>query len=133
MKIAPAQSFRIVEGGSEAATLVTGEGNMPGTTNAGCFVAIVHQGKASLTPTIGYGDYEAETCSGPASVGVLSSGSPVRFGVVFDASSPNAQVREPVVVSWNRGDNTLLIDDALSVKASQAGALTIAAMRQLAR
>jgi len=131
VQIARAQSFRIMRARRETASLVTGRATVPGAANAGCFVAIVHGTETMLIQTIGYADYEAETCSGPVAIGLLSTGDPIKFGFVFAASSPNAEVYEPIVIDWDRGDNTLLIDDALSTKASLAGAQTIAAIKKL--
>ncbi len=129
--ITRAQSFRIVQGKGDVATLVTGEGNMAGARNAGCFVAIVQGDDTALIPTLGDGDNEAQTCSGPRAVGLLSTGVPISFGFVFSGATPNAQGFEPIVVNWNRRDNTLMIDEALSARASQAGAQTIAAIKKL--
>ncbi len=128
-----AQSFRLTEAGRDVATVITGKATMPDAPYAGCFVAVVSDADVKLIPTIGHGEYEAETCGGPSSVGLLSSRDPVRFGIVFDASSPNAEVQEPVVVNWDRATNAIAIDDARSTAASQAGATTIAAMRRAAR
>ncbi len=128
-----AQSFRLTEAGRAVAAIVTGKATMPHARYAGCFVAIVRDANVRVIPTIGYGEYEAETCVGPASVGLLSARDPVRFGIVFDASSPNAEVQEPVVVNWDRTTNALAIDDARSTAASRAGATTIAAMRRAVR
>ncbi len=130
---ATAQSFRLTEAGRDVATVITGKATMPDAPYAGCFVALVRDADVKLIPTIGHGEYEAETCGGPSSVGLLSSRDPVRFGIMFDASSPNAEVQEPVVVNWDRATNAITIDDARSTAASQAGATTIAAMRRAAR
>ena len=129
--IAPVQSFRMMQAAHHLATLVTGEATVPGAVNAGCFLAVVKDGEVGLISTVGVGDYEAETCIEPLAVGLLSSRAPVRFGTVFRAASPNAMVLEPIVINWDRSNNTLLIDDAMSTKASQAGAQTIAAMKKL--
>lgn len=128
-----AQSFRLTDAGRDVAAVVTGKATMPDAPYAGCFVAVVRNADVRVIPTIGHGEYEAETCGGPSSVGLLSSRDRVLFGIVFDAASPNAEVQEPVVVNWNPVTNALAIDDALSTAASQAGATTIAAMRRAAR
>lgn len=125
------QSFRVMDGAHEAATLITGEGDMPDAVNAGCFVAIARAGNVELIPTIGYGDYEAETCGGPVAVGLLSSGPVARVGVIFKASSPNTELTEPLVIDWDRSNDTLLINEALSRRALDGGATSIAAMRRL--
>ncbi|MDJ0276634.1 N-acetylmuramidase domain-containing protein [Sphingomonas sp. 2R-10] len=131
--VTTAQSFQVSEAGRAIATLVTGKGTMPDAPYAGCFVAIVRNAAVQLIPTIGHGEYEAETCGGPSSVGLLSSRDPIRFGIVFDASSPNTEAQEPIVVNWNRATNALGIDKARSTAASEAGATTIAEMRRTVR
>lgn len=129
VQITSAQSFGLSVDGQRAASIVTGEASLSNGT-PGCFAAIVQDGKASLVPTIGQGEYEAESCDKPTAVGILSSsGDVVRIGAVFGAFSPNATVSEPIVLNWSRSTGAFSIDAAGSSKASQAGAQTIAAMR----
>jgi hypothetical protein len=130
VEISKAQSFRVVDGARQVATVLTGHGDMPDAIAAGCFIAIQQRGDVELIPTLGYGNYEAETCGGPLAVGIVSS-APVRFGIVLRGYSREAKTSVPMVVEWNRSDNTLLIDDALSTKALDGGATSIAAMRRL--
>lgn len=128
--ISKSQSFRVVNGTKQVATVLTGEGKMPDATNAGCFIAIQQGDDVALIPTLGYGNYDADTCGGPLAVGIVSA-NPVRFGIVFRSYSRDAEIKAPMVVEWNRSDNTLLIDDALSTKVVNAGAGSIAAIRGL--
>ncbi|OWK30964.1 hypothetical protein [Sphingomonas mucosissima] len=132
-KVTAAQSFRITEGGREIATVLTGEGKMPDATFAGCFVALRTGDNVELIPTLGYGDYEAQTCGGPTAVAILSSGDPVRFGMTFHSYSQDAEETVPMVVTWSRGDGSLLIDTELSTKAANSGIKTVAGMRPLVR
>ncbi len=130
VKVTPSQSFGLSVDGRRIASIVTGEASLTNGTS-GCFAAIAQGGKVSLVPTIGSGEYEAESCDKPTAVGILSSfGDVIRFGAVFGAFSPNATVREPIVLNWSRSTSTLSIDAARSSQASQAGAQTIAAMRR---
>lgn len=124
------QSFRVVDGARQVATVLTGKGDMPDAISAGCFIAIYQGDDVELIPTLGYGTYEAETCGGPLAVGIVSS-EPVRFGIVLRGYSREAKTSVPLVVEWNRSDNTLLIDETLSTKALDAGATSIAAMRRV--
>ncbi len=130
VEISKTQSFRVVDGARQVATVLTGHGDMPDAIAAGCFIAIQQRGDVELIPTLGYGNYEAETCGGPLAVGIVSS-APVRFGIVFRGYSREAKTSVPLVVEWNRRDNTLLIGDVLSTKAWDGGATSIAAMRRL--
>ncbi len=130
VRVTSAQSFGLSVDGQRVASIVTGEASLSNGT-PGCFAAIVQNGKVSLVPTIGQGEYEAESCDKPTAVGVLSSsGDMVRIGAVFGAFSPSATVSEPIILSWSRSAGTLSIDAAGSSKASQTGAQTIAAMRK---
>lgn len=130
VEVSEVQSFRVTDGARQVATVLTGKGKMPDATYAGCFIAIQQGDDVELIPTLGYGNYEAETCGGPLTVGIVS-GDPVRFGIVFRGYSREAETSVPLVVEWNRGDNSLLIDDALSTKALDGRATSIAAMRRL--
>lgn len=130
VQITSPQSFGLTVDGQRVASIVTGEASLANGT-PGCFAAIVQDGKVSLVPTIGQGEYEAESCDKPTAVGILSSsGDVVRIGAVFGAFSPNATVSEPIVLNWSRSTGALSIDAAGSSKASQAGAQSIAAMRK---
>jgi len=130
--IASTQSFNVTEGGRIVAALVTGRGNLPNTDLNGCFVATRQGSETMLIPTLGYGDYELEPCARPLAVGLLSSSaSTAKLGLVFGSYSREGNETVPIVINWDRSNNTLLIDDAMSTKASQVGAQTIAAMKKL--
>lgn len=131
--VAPSQSFVVTEGRQKVATLLTGRGTMPGAVNAGCFVAVRQADDTALIPTLGYGNYEAETCGGPLAVGLLASGTTVRIGLIFRSYSQDAAETTPMVIEWDRSTNTLLIDEASSNRAFDSGATSIAAMRRLVR
>jgi hypothetical protein len=131
--ISDTQSFRVLERGREVATLLTGAVKFPDAVNAGCFVATVQSGEPMPIPTLGYGDYEAEPCGGPIAVGVLSSGPVTKLGFVFRSYSREAEEAVPIVIDWDRSNNTLLIDENASKRADLAGARTIVRLRQLMR
>lgn len=130
VQITPSQSFGLLVDGQRIASIITGEASL--TNGAlGCFAAIVQGGNVSMVPTIGRGEYEAESCDKPTALGIISSSDDVvRFGAVFSAFSHNATLSEPIVLNWSRSTGTLSIDAARSSRASQAGAQTIAAMRR---
>ncbi|MET0373852.1 MAG: hypothetical protein ABW128_06295 [Rhizorhabdus sp.] len=125
------QSFRIVDRGRHVATLVAGKGQAHDGMTMKCFMALVQDGRTTLVPTIGSGNWEAETCGRALATGLIVSGDIVLIGIVYEAASPNTLVREPVVLRWNRRTRTLVPDEALSQRASEKGATTIAAMRRL--
>jgi hypothetical protein len=62
---------------------------------------------------------------------LIASGDTALIGIVYEAASPNTLVREPVVLRWNRQTRTLVPDEALSQRASEKGAKTVAALRRL--
>jgi len=126
----PAQSFRIMDGERHVATLVSGEGLARDASYLGCFTALVQNKRASMVSTIGSGEWEAETCGGTIAVGILSIGETVAIGVLAQAFSPNAEAVEPVVLQWDPATGGLSIDQALSKRASLAGATSIDAIRR---
>ncbi|TCP70963.1 hypothetical protein C8J43_10233 [Sphingomonas sp. PP-CE-1G-424] len=128
--VTSAQSFKIMSGGQQIATFVAGEGKAPDAVNAGCFAAIVQNGRATVLPTIGSGAWEAETCLSTDAVGILGASDPVRIAVIYKAASPNAEVLEPVVLQWDRAGR-VTIDEAASTRASTAGATSVKAVREL--
>jgi hypothetical protein len=127
------QSFRIVDRGRHVATLVAGKSQAPDALTMKCFVALVQDGRTTLVPTIGSGNWEAETCGRALATGLIARGDTVLIGIVYEAASPNTLVREPVLLRWNRHTRTLMPDEALSQRASEKGATTISAMRRLLR
>ena len=129
VRVSKAQSFRLVAGGREVATLVTGEATLAPDV-PGCFAGMVQGDRVTLVPTIGQGDYETTSCGGPVAAGILRAGKPVGIGVVFTAYSPNAELREPIAFTWDATTNRFMIDPAQSKKASLAGAQSIADMRR---
>ncbi|MCC2975691.1 hypothetical protein LK533_03250 [Sphingomonas sp. PL-96] len=132
VSVTEAQSFRLLAGTEHVATIVAGEGKEADAINAGCFVALVQDGNASVVPTMGSGEWEAQTCLATKALGLLSSEGTVRIGVIYDGASPNASGTEPIVLVWDRAGGTLRIDEAASKRASLAGASTIKALRTAA-
>jgi hypothetical protein len=125
------QSFRIVDQGRHVATLVAGQGKASGAVYPGCFMSLVQDGKTTVVPTIGSGNWEAETCGRAIATGLIATGGAAIIAIVYDAASPNTPVREPVVLRWHRKDRTLEADEALSQQASERGATTIEALRRV--
>jgi hypothetical protein len=125
------QSFRVVDRGRHVATLVAGKGQASDAIYMGCFMALVQGGRTTIVPTIGSGNWEAETCGRALATALIASGDNSIIAIVYEAASPNTLVREPVVLRWNRKTRTLVPDEELSQRASEKGATTIAAMRRL--
>ena len=53
-----------------------------------------------------------------------------KLGIVFRGYSREAEKTVPIIVEWDRSNNTLLIDDAASRRALDARATDIAQIRQ---
>ncbi|WP_294325083.1 hypothetical protein [uncultured Sphingomonas sp.] len=132
VEVSRSQSFRLMAGEREVATLVTGEATLAPDV-PGCFAGVVQGDRVTLVPTIGQGDYEATACGGPVAAGILSPGEPTSIGVVFKAYSPNAEVLEPIAFTWDAATNRFAIDAARSKQASLAGAQSIADMKRTVR
>lgn len=130
IRVDPTQSFAVIDGNQTVATLVTGEGSMPDAKRNGCFVAMKQGDETMLIPTLGYGEYEFETCGGPLAVGFVSTAVMPKLGIVFRSYSREAEETVPIIVEWDRSNNTLLIDDAASRRALDARATNIAQIRQ---
>lgn len=127
------QSFRIVDRGRHVATFVAAKGQAPDGRTMKCFMALVQDGRTLVVPTIGSGNWEAETCGRALATELIVRGGTVLIGIVYEAASPNTLVHEPVVLRWNRQTRTLVPDEALSQRVSEKGATTISAMRRLLR
>ena len=129
------QSFRILDHGEPAGTLVSGRGTLPALSHEAdpvntCFVSFVKAGKSSAPVlTVGVGAWETEGCSGVAAVGLLPESGPThRVAIIYRASAPHTAPLEPVVLEWSQ-QQTLAIDGEASKKASLAGATTLAEVR----
>ncbi len=127
------QSFRVMNGATQVATLVAGEGQAPDATFPGCFLALVQDGKVRVVPTISSGNWEMVTCDKVEAIALLDRGDTLRFGAIYSASSHSGAGTEPVVLDWDRAGADLTINEPLSVKASLAGAGTIAKLRAALR
>ncbi len=135
----PTQSFRILQSGEPAGSLVSGQATLkPRAADAqpvsACFVSLVKPDqKPTLLTTIGTGNWEAEACNTVASVGMLpASGGAFRAGLIYKTSAPHASPLEPVVVTWS-ATQPLAIDEGATKRASLAGADSLATLRAALR
>lgn len=124
-------SASLARDGQPVGLLVSGRGLFKDAfrENANCFLAVVRvAGKVELIRTIGAGEWEAESCLALRAIGVVRRAGATaqpRIGLVYQASSPNAVVIEPVVLVWDPKAAALKLDDAASKQASLAGATTL--------
>ena len=135
-RIDRSQSCKITCGGAAVGSFLSGSGefsNDAGAKTATCFAAFVPtEGRVSVVPTIGKGDWEAETCESVKAISTLpASGGTARIGVLYQASSPNAEPIEPVVFDLGGGSGVLAVDTQATRKASLAGITTVGKLRNL--
>ncbi|WP_458096187.1 hypothetical protein [Roseomonas sp. WA12] len=128
-----AGTARLLRDGQPVATLVSGREGVPEMGHIRrCFLLVLRDNTA-LAPlmTIGSGEWEAETCLGVAAIGLLPTppGQASRIGLLYHAASPNAEPTEPIVLTLS--ESKVSIDIRASQRASEAGAVTLAAMRRL--
>ncbi len=126
-------SWLLLRGRERVGSLVALRGPVPDRASSPrpCHLLLLRPGApAALLPTIGEGEWEAETCLGLEAVGMLPpDGATPRIGLIYRAASPNAEPREPLVLRLDPA--TPRLDIEASRRASEAGATTIAAMRRL--
>jgi hypothetical protein len=130
------QLFKLSLGAESIGTLVTGSGvlTVNGRSNSTCFVALVRSdGKVSLTPTVGVGEWEVESCLSVEAVGAVSPQPKTGFGrivVIHSAAAGRTETEPTVVLAWNPKDRRLEIDLDASRKAGEVPS-TIAAVRKV--
>ena len=96
---------------------------------ATCFAALVMpDGALSVVRTIGFGNWEAESCAAAEAVGLIRN--PLRVVVVYRTHSAATTAREPVVLTIDERTRRLAVDVPGSRSASLTGATTIKAVRQ---
>ena len=133
-ELLPAASYAVMREGRAVATLVSGRAVEPGAPHPGrsCFLVALRPGaEPALLMTIGSGEWEVESCLGVAAVGLLPApaGVTARIGLIYRAAAPHTEPVEPVVVDL--GAAGIAIDIPASQRASEAGAVTIPALRRL--
>lgn len=136
-KLIQAQSFVVLQAGMQIGTVMSGIGSVStgsGMTNSVCFIAWQSAGSSTpvIVPTVGSGDWEAESCQSVAAVGLLgASHGALYIGFIYVAEAPHTDAKEPVILSLDPNGHMLQIDAAATKRASDAGATTVQAMRQV--
>jgi hypothetical protein len=130
------QVFQMSLGTEVLGTLVSGSGLLTtdGRENSTCFVALVKlDSKVALTPTVGVGEWEAESCLSIDAVGLVSPQPVTGFGrvvVIHSGAAGNTETASAVILAWNSKARRLELDLGASKKAGLAGATTIAAVKK---
>jgi hypothetical protein len=115
----------------EAPTSGGGQG-----TGFQCGIYLVPKsGKESFVSTIGTGRREALQCEGLSAVGAMTEvGDKPRLILLYRASSPNATVREPVVLLWDSAARSYQVDETISQQLEDdPTAISVAAIRRRLR
>lgn len=131
----PHQSFHLVNEGKVLGSFIAGQG-FDSQDKDVCFVAWsnnAHQVERVL-PTIGFGDWEAETCHATRSVGMLDEkDNKVIIAVIYDVASPNTTAQEAIIVSVDLTNHSITINEPLTRKIGASGAKSIKELRTLYR
>lgn len=125
------QVFQIEINGKKTGTFIAGEGFNSDDENV-CFIGWEEGDNKSVTtiPTIGFDQWEAETCNETKAVSVISKdNNSAKIAVIYQAASPNAIAWESVILDVN--DNGLTIDQELTDKFGSQGAKTIKELKAL--
>lgn len=130
------QAFSVNSDGKHLGDFIAGQG-FNAQDDAVCFIAWSDgNGKIQrIVPTIGFDNWEAETCAGTKAVGVLADddkGS-TKLAVIYSAQSPNAIATESVILSLDKSTGVLSLDDSLTKKIGSQGAETLNTLKALYR
>lgn len=127
------QSFSLSVDDKTLGMFIAGQGFNEHDDKA-CFIGWATQPEKIdvLIPTIGKENWEAEVCSRTVAVGVLSKDneSAIKIGVIYDAQSPTAPVKEALIFSVDKEKKVLSLDRALTDQVSTEEATTLSGLRQ---
>ncbi|WP_241606070.1 hypothetical protein [Rosenbergiella epipactidis] len=127
------QTFTLTRNGKVLGTFIAGKGFNEQDDNV-CFIGWSVQNTVvkTIIPTIGYDDWQAESCRETKAVGVISSAKEkeTKIAVIYKAASPNTLTDETIVFSVESANSTLYIDRALTKKLSTSGATTLAEVKK---
>lgn len=127
------QVFEVKDKGQKLGTLIAAEGYNQ-SDNPVCFIAWADKQDAvtAVIPTIGFQQWEAETCFATSAIGVVSrSEATARVGVIYAAKSPNADATEALVLDLSA--EGIQLNTALTGSASTAGIKTLGALKALVK
>ncbi|QHM73900.1 hypothetical protein [Mixta intestinalis] len=124
------QSFQIKDNNNTVGVFIAGKG-FNANDDTVCFVGWV-SGKektVKLIPTIGYGNWEAETCLNTEAVSLIPYDNRNILAVIYKIGSPNATGYETVIFKIN--EEHLIVDDELTNRFGSEGIKTIKDLRNL--
>lgn len=127
------QSFSLSADDKTLGVFIAGEGFNEHDDKT-CFIGWATQPEKIdvLIPTIGKENWEAEVCGRTVAVGILSKDNEhvVKIGVIYDAQSPAALVKEVLIFSVDKEKQVLSLDRALTNQVSTEEVTTLSGLRQ---
>lgn len=118
------QTFAVRDSGQLLGVLVPGKGLLRADMNA-CFIGWSRDGKtvATLTPTIGFAQFEGEACEEVTSVGVISQpdDSELKIAAIYTATTLVQTSLVAVVLAYDPHNRSLVLDSALTERVNDAG------------
>lgn len=125
------QVFNVNIEGKNTGAIIAGRG-FDKNDNSVCFVrwADGHGRVAVTIPTIGFNQWEAETCTATVAVSVLSQKEhDAKIAVIYEAASPNATAWESVIFDLSAGG--LSVDQPLTDKVGSQGIKSVSGLKVL--
>jgi len=117
------QTFAVRDNGQLLGVLVPGKGLLRADMNA-CFIGWSRDGKtvASLTPTIGFAQFDGEACEDVTSVGVISrpDDSELKIAMIYTATTLVETSLVAVVLAYDPQTRSLVVDKALTKRVNDA-------------
>jgi hypothetical protein len=125
------QVFNVNVDGEKSVTFIAGKG-FDGKDNNVCFVSLADgHGRVAVTiPTIGFNQWEAETCTATRAVSIIAQKDHrAKIAVIYEAASPNATAWESVLFDLN--NSGLTVDKVLTNKVGSQGAESVGELKIL--
>jgi len=128
------QSFNLISKGKSVGSFIAGQGFNAQDADV-CFIgwSKAKPGVDTVIPTIGFDNWEAETCNGTKSVGIISADNDaaIKIAVVYEAASPNATADESIIFSVDNASGDIALDQDLTAKIGSSGAENIKQLKAL--
>ncbi|AMB76256.1 hypothetical protein [Pantoea ananatis] len=128
------QSFALISNNKTVGSFISGHG-FNAQDNDVCFIGWSKKEPtiSEVIPTIGFDNWEAETCAATKSVGIISkdNDASTKIAVIYEASSPNASSDEAIIFSVDNESGDISIDQGLTEKIGASGAKNIKELKAL--
>lgn len=128
------QSFNLISKGKTVGSFIAGQGFNAQDADV-CFIGWSKSkpGVDTVIPTIGFDNWEAETCNGTKSVGIISTDNDAvtKIAVVYEAASPNATADESIIFSVDNASGEIALDHDLTAKIGSSGAKNLKELKAI--